>query len=160
MTPAEVLQVLNKPLAQKLMRSSIPIRLAYIARDGSPRVVPIGFLWTGAHLVLCTLPRAAKVRAITERPQVALTLDSDAFPPKILLIRGTAALETVEGVPPEYLEASRKAVPPEGWDAFEQQVRGMYQQMVRITITPDWAKLIDFETTLPSAVEELVKARS
>jgi hypothetical protein len=28
--------------------------------------------------------------------------------------------------------------------------------MARITITPEWAKLIDFETTLPSAVEELV----
>jgi hypothetical protein len=29
--------------------------------------------------------------------------------------------------------------------------------MVRIVVTPTWAKLIDFETTLPSAVEELVR---
>ena len=31
--------------------------------------------------------------------------------------------------------------------------------MVRIVVTPNWAKLIDFETTLPSAVEELVRQR-
>jgi hypothetical protein len=31
--------------------------------------------------------------------------------------------------------------------------------MVLITIEPGWAKLLDFETTLPKAVEELVLAR-
>jgi hypothetical protein len=30
---------------------------------------------------------------------------------------------------------------------------------VRIVVTPTWAKLIDFETTLPSAVEELARQR-
>jgi hypothetical protein len=32
--------------------------------------------------------------------------------------------------------------------------------MVRIVVTPTWAKLIDFETTLPSAVAELVQQRA
>jgi hypothetical protein len=31
--------------------------------------------------------------------------------------------------------------------------------VARIVVTPSWAKLIDFETTLPSAVEELVRQR-
>jgi hypothetical protein len=31
--------------------------------------------------------------------------------------------------------------------------------MVRIVVTPTWAKLIDFDTTLPSAVEELMRRR-
>jgi hypothetical protein len=31
--------------------------------------------------------------------------------------------------------------------------------MVRIVVTPNWAKLVDFDTTLPSAVEELVRQR-
>jgi hypothetical protein len=30
--------------------------------------------------------------------------------------------------------------------------------MVLITVVPHWAKLLDFETTLPSAVEDLVRA--
>jgi hypothetical protein len=44
--------------------------------------------------------------------------------------------------------------------AFEDQVRSVYPQMARITIQPEWAKLLDFETRLPSAVEELISARS
>jgi hypothetical protein len=39
-------------------------------------------------------------------------------------------------------------------------VNAGYDGMVRIVVTPTWAKLIDFETTLPSAVEELVKQRA
>jgi hypothetical protein len=31
--------------------------------------------------------------------------------------------------------------------------------MVRIVVTPTWAKLIDFETTLPTPVEELMRRR-
>ena len=33
-------------------------------------------------------------------------------------------------------------------------VQGLYDEMVVITITPTWAKLLDFETTLPKAVED------
>jgi len=40
-------------------------------------------------------------------------------------------------------------------------VRSLYRDgMVRIVVTSTWAKLIDFETTLPSAVEELVRQRA
>ncbi|MCP2244465.1 hypothetical protein LX86_003195 [Lentzea aerocolonigenes] len=43
---------------------------------------------------------------------------------------------------------------------WEREVRSLYDGMVRIVVTPTWAKLIDFETTLPSAVEELAAQRS
>jgi hypothetical protein len=44
--------------------------------------------------------------------------------------------------------------------AWEAEVRSLYRGgMVRIVVTPTWAKLIDFETTLPSAVEELMRQR-
>jgi hypothetical protein len=42
---------------------------------------------------------------------------------------------------------------------WENEVRSLYDGMVRIVVTPTWAKLIDFETTLPSAVEELLRQR-
>ena len=38
------------------------------------------------------------------------------------------------------------------------KVRALYQQMARITIELTWAKLLDFETTLPKAVADLVAA--
>jgi hypothetical protein len=46
---------------------------------------------------------------------------------------------------------------PEQRVEWEAGVRSLYDGMVRIVVTPTWAKLIDFETTLPSAVEELVR---
>jgi hypothetical protein len=64
------------------------------------------------------------------------------------------------GVPPEYLTASRKAVAPEQWNAFEQQVRATYKQMARIKITPLWAKLLDFQTRFPTAIEKLMRKAS
>ncbi len=34
-----------------------------------------------------------------------------------------------------------------------------YDSMVRIVVKPTWAKLIDFDETLPTPVEELVRRR-
>jgi hypothetical protein len=155
----DVMHVLNDPLALELMGSRIPARVAYTSVDGSPRAVPLGFHWNGEQFVICTIPDSPKVRALAAHPEVALTIDTDTFPPHALLVRGTASLETVDGVPPEYLEASRKSVGEAGMPAFEAQVRALYQQMVRITIEPRWAKLLDFETRLPTPVENLLKRR-
>jgi hypothetical protein len=156
----QILEILSDPLAQQLIQSSIPVRLAYTGIDGFPRVIPLGFHWNGAEFIICTTPNAPKVRALAANPGVAMTIDTETFPPQALLVRGTATLETVDGIPPEYLAASRKQVGAEQFAAFEAQVRSMYTQMVRITITPQWAKVLDFVTRLPRPVEELVQASS
>jgi hypothetical protein len=156
MRTAHVLEVLNRPLAQELFSANIPARLASTARDGSPRAIPIGFAWDGAAFVVCTPPNAAKVEALAADPRVALTVDTTAFPPRVLLVRGTASMEIVDGVPDEYLKASRRYVGDAGMAAFGAQVRGLYQRMARSAIAPTWAKLLDFETTLPGAVAELM----
>ena len=153
----EALNVLNDPLAQELLQSGIPARLAYTGVDGFPRVVPIGFHWTGERFVLSTVPGAPKVRALTANPKVAMTIDTETFPPHVLLVRGTVSLRVVDGVPPEYLAAARKQVSAEGMPQFEAQVRGLYKQMVRIEIVPEWARLLDFETRFPSAVARLLE---
>ena len=48
---------------------------------------------------------------------------------------------------------------PEQRVEWEAEVRSLYDGMVRIVVTPTWAKLIDFEETLPTPVEELYRAR-
>ncbi len=106
----DVMQVLNDPLAQDLMQSNIPVRMAYTGVDGFPRVVPLGFHWNGERFVICTIPSSPKVRALMMNPRIAMTIDTNTFPPHVLLVRGAASIETVDGVPPEYLEASRKQV--------------------------------------------------
>ena len=71
----------------------------------------------------------------------------------------TDVAEIADGVPDGYLEASRRYLPPGVWDGLQASVRALYEQMTVITITPEWARLLDFETTAPRAVEELVRQR-
>ena len=159
MQPTEVTDVLNRPISQELRARDLT-RLAYVAKDGTPRSIPIGFTWNGSAIVMCTAKNAAKVRALRHNPAVALTIDTEVHPPKILLIRGQAELDVVDGIPEEYLEMNGSyQMTPEQRVEWESEVRSLYDGMVRIVVVPTWAKLIDFETTLPSAVEELVRQR-
>ena len=159
MQPKEISEVLNRHISQELLARDVT-RLAYVAKDGTPRTIPIGFTWNGAEIVMCTTKNAPKLRALRHNPSVALTIDTEVHPPKILLIRGRAELDVVEGIPEEYLQINGSyAMTPEQRVEWEAEVRSLYDGMVRIVVTPAWAKLIDFETTLPSAVEELVRQR-
>jgi hypothetical protein len=158
--PNEITEVLNRPISQELLARDLT-RLAYVAKDGTPRVVPIAFTWNGSEIIMCTTKNAPKLPALVNNPTVALTIDTEVHPPKILLIRGRAELDFVEGIPEEYLRAtSTYEMTAEQRVEWEAEVRSLYRDgMVRIVVTPHWAKLIDFETTLPSAVEELVRQR-
>ena len=155
MRQEDVIRVLNDPLAQELLHSAIPARLAYTGTDGFPRVIPIGFLWNGADFVIATSPIAPKVRALAAHPKVALTIDTNTFPPHVLLVRGASSIEVVDGVAPEYLDASRRYIPAEQWQAFEAQVHTLFKQQARITIVPEWAELLDFETRAPRFLMKL-----
>jgi hypothetical protein len=157
MQKSEIAEVLGRPLSRELLSRPFA-RLAYVAKDGTPRAIPIAFVWNGTEAVFVTPPNAPKLASLRANPAVALTIDTEDHPPMILLIRGRAELDPVDGIPDEYLQAN--AVPPDQFDEWEKEIRSLYVDgMVRVVITPSWAKLIDFETTLPTAVEELVRAR-
>jgi hypothetical protein len=157
--PNEITEVLNRPGSQQMLARDVA-RLAYVAQDGTPRAIPIAFTWNGAELVMCTTTNAPKLAALRRDPTVALTIDTEVHPPTILLIRGTAELDVVDGIPEEYLQMNGTyTMAPAQRVEWEAEVRSLYDAMVRIVVTPTWAKLIDFETTLPSAVEELVRER-
>ncbi|MGH8860323.1 MAG: pyridoxamine 5'-phosphate oxidase family protein [Jatrophihabitantaceae bacterium] len=151
--------VMSAPISQQLLRDEPLLRLSYTGLDGGPRVIPIAYLWDGASFRFWTIPISAKVRALQADPRVAIVVDIGGPPPRVLLARGRAELATVDGVPDGYLDASHRTMPREAWDGFDEQVRGLYEQMVAITVRPEWAKLLDFETTAPSAVERLVRER-
>ena len=160
MQPNEITEVLSRPLSQELLARDLT-RLAYVARDGSPRAIPIAFTWNDSEIVMCTSKNAPKLPALRQNPAVALTIDTEVHPPRILLIRGRAELDVVDGIPDEYLQMNGSyGMTPEQRVEWEAEVRSLYDGMVRIVVTPTWAKLIDFETTLPSAVEELVRQRA
>jgi hypothetical protein len=152
---------LQLPGALKLLHAPDPARLAYTGPDGHPRVIPIGFLWNGTAVVICTAPTAPKVPALRKHPHVALTIDIMGPPAEQLLLRGTASIEIVDGVAPEYLAAAAKSTHGDDLAAFEAAVRRTYKQMARITITPAWARFYDFGTgRLPTYLRRLVEPGS
>ncbi|MFI5698113.1 pyridoxamine 5'-phosphate oxidase family protein [Kribbella sp. NPDC051586] len=160
MDTQQIAEILAKPYSQQLLNGSEPARFAYDGLDGDPRVIPIGFWTEGEQILMATVPKSAKVAALRQNPKVALTIDTGAFPPKVLLIRGTAAVELVPGVPEGYLQAGHKVMTDEQYPDWAAGVKGLYDEMVVITVTPTWAKLLDFETTIPKAVEDLITEKS
>jgi PPOX class probable F420-dependent enzyme len=146
------LNLLQQPVARDLLESRNLARLAYIWTDGTPRVVPIWFHWNGSDFVLASPPRAPKLTALARNPETSLTIDDNTFPYKVLLVRGRARLETMDGVVPEYATAAERYFGREQGQAWVTQLGGMVSSMVRITITPHWVGLLDFQTRFPSAL--------
>jgi pyridoxamine 5'-phosphate oxidase-like protein len=146
------LSLLQHPAAQELLHSKIPARLAYISTDGTPRVIPIWFHWNGSEIVMASPPKAPKLKGLAKNPRVSLTIDDNTFPHKVLLIRGSARLEAVEGIVPEYEAAAARYFDAELAKGWLGQLRTLISSMVRITITPDWVGLLDFQTRFPSAL--------
>ncbi|NUR05988.1 MAG: pyridoxamine 5'-phosphate oxidase [Nocardioidaceae bacterium] len=145
------LQLLEDPVAQELLGSKELARLAYSWLDGTPRVVPIWFHWTGEALTFGSPPRAPKVRALEHTPSVAVTIDSaTGWPYHALLVRGVATVEVLDGVSDEYAAAAHRYFGGEQGAAWVQQIGD--QPMARITVKPTWVGVLDFETLFPSAL--------
>jgi len=154
----QLLEVLNESLAQQLLAAPLLARLAYVATDGSPRVVPVAFLWTGRAIVVCTATTAPKVQSISTDPRVAITVDTLGPPAQVLSVRGSATIETVAGVPAEYLAAAAKGMSAAEAAAFESQVRVVYKEMARISIKPEWAAVYDFGAgRVPQFLQKLIE---
>ena len=146
------LGLLQHPASKELLESKIPARLAYVWTDGTPRVIPIWFHWNGSAIIMATPPKAPKLKALSRNPKVSLTIDDNVFPHKVLLIRGSARLQTVNGIVPEYAVAAERYFGREQGQAWVEKLRSMIPGMVRITITPEWVGLLDFQTRFPSAL--------
>ncbi len=146
--------------AQQLLTSTSAAHLAYIGKDGTPRVIQVGFFWTGDQAVVATATTAPKVAALSIRPDVALVIDGGDTPDqaRALSIRGRARVEIVDGVVPEYLAAARTTMDADAAAEFERNVRGMYDQMARIAITPHWVRFYDFGAgRMPRFLQELAE---
>lgn len=147
---------------QDLLASTSAAHLAYVGADGTPRVVPVGYFWTGTEFVISTATTAPKVEALQVRPAAALAIDAGDTPggARSLSVRGTASVTIVDGVVPEYLEAARRSMDVDAAASFEDNVRRMYDQMARIAITPTWARFYDFGAgRMPRFLQDLA-ARS
>jgi len=156
----ELDEELSAPGAQELLTGTSMAHLAYNAEDGTPRVVPVGFYWTGSQVVISTATTAPKVAALSARPEVAVSIDAGDTPggARALSLRGRVTVEIVDGVVEEYLAAARISMGPDAAAEFEQNVRGFYDRMARIAITPTWARFYDFGAgRVPRFLQELAE---
>jgi hypothetical protein len=142
--------LLNDPVAQQLLQSHIPARLAYTWSDGTPR----------EEIVVGTRSDAPKMKVLRDGDAVALTIDSDTMPYKVLMVRGRIRTDRVDGVAPEYVAMARRILGDAGAQSWVDHVRPVLPSMVRIYITPTWVGILDFETRFPSALEKAVKGGS
>ncbi len=146
------LALLAHPVAQELLQSRHPARLAYVAPDGTPRVVPILFHWTGEEVVVTSWPDDPKVAALRARPRVALTIDSAGPPVRVLSLRGMATVTIVAGMPEECLAMFSRYHGPDEGRTWVERMGHMSDQIARIAIRPDWVEVLDFETRFPSGM--------
>jgi hypothetical protein len=150
-------ELLQDPVAQELLASRIPARLAYTWTDGTPRVVSIWFHWDGTDLVMGTLPGAPKLKALHTGDRVAITIDTNDPPHHVLSIRGTAEVTETEGVVPEYAQAAVRYLGKEQGEAYVGSLPPVIR-MGRIAVRPDQVVVLDFETRFPTAVSSLGSA--
>ncbi len=147
------LAAMRDPAAKELLQSTIPARLAYNWSDGTSRVVPIWFYWTGEEILLGSPLGAPKIRVLEQNSKIALTIDDEKYPYKVLTIRGTATVDTVDSVFPEYAAIARRYLGEEGGEGFLEQFRATFPQMARIAIRPEVARIVDLSrpSHFPSA---------
>ena len=143
--------LLDDAVAKELLASRIPARLAYVWTDGTPRVVPIWFHWTGNAIVMASPANAPKTSALKNDDSVAVAIDANDWPYHSLVVRGIAQVTRQAGVVAEYaLAATRYFGEEQGraWVAqFPEDV-----PMVRIAVRPEHVTILDFETRFPSAI--------
>lgn len=146
--------LLDSDIARRLLASTELARLAYVASDGTPRVFPMLFHWTGTEVVLSTFAGARKIAALRARPDVAITIDAASTPPEVLLIRGKASVTDVDGIVPEYALAHRRYAGEEQGAANVAAVDQPGTKMARIAVRPTWVGVLDFQTRLPGGTSK------
>lgn len=114
------------------------------------------FHWTGDELVMGTFVAgphvsepAAGIRALRANPAVAVTIDTDQFPPEALSVRWNAVVTEQFGVVEEYAQAAWRYSGDEASDGYLAMLDDPHTVMARIAIKPRWVGLLDFQTRMP-----------
>jgi hypothetical protein len=143
-TSAAQTELLTDPVARELLSSTIPARLAYTWRDGTPRVVPIWFHWTGEEILLGAPPNSPKMKVLADRPSVSVTIDSNEWPCKVLLIRGMASVTVEEEPFPEWLLTAQRYLGEESGRNMLALVKQTFPAWARIAIRPEEVRILNF----------------
>ncbi|GAA4428287.1 pyridoxamine 5'-phosphate oxidase family protein [Actinokineospora soli] len=152
-------RLLGSPTAQRLLNDpSLVARLAYTGKDGTPRLIPVNFVWNGEEVVIAAFAGTYKIRALQARPEVAVTIDTADGPPQVLMLRGRVTMTEVDGVLPEYATTQRAGLGEEVGGTYLAAIDKPGLRMVRIALRPTWVGVLDFQRRFPVRTPEPVLA--
>lgn len=140
----------DDPVVAGLLSGPNLARLAYVGLDGRPRVVPIWFLYREGEFIMITGPKADKVRAIAANGAVALTIDTNTPPYKVLLVSGDATIEATDGMAPEYPPIVERYLGAGGAQAYLSRMK--VKQQHRIRVRPRSWRVLDFVRRFPKSL--------
>src|SRR5205814_31427 len=135
------------------LNSTLLARVGYVATDGTPRVLPMLFHWTGRELVLPTFANSRKLISLRAHPDIAVTIDRMDGPPEVLLLRGRVQITEQDGILPDYRAAHIRYYGPAQGAANVEQADRPGVRMARIALEPTWVGLLDFQRRLPGAMQ-------
>jgi hypothetical protein len=95
---------------------------------------------------------AGRIRDLRKNPQIAVSIDTDDFPPQVLSMRGTATIDDVDGIVPEYASAAVRYLGQDEASEYLAQIDQPITRMARIAVRPTWVGVLDFASRLPSAL--------
>ena len=150
--------LLADPVAQSMLQAKTPARFAYNWSDGTPRVVPIGFHWNGAEIVLGTPPDAPKMKALkeggrgrTDHRRRHRALQGPAHTRHGAHGRRRRHRAGICG----YVRARHGRCRRRG---LAGDPASPLPRMARIFITPTWVGILGFESRFPSALERAMES--
>lgn len=163
------------PVVRTLLEMPIALRIGYTGLDGSPRVIPVVYLWDGAAFVFASPAAAYKVKSIVARPEAAFSIDVGPGPtaaearvkissslglpvvdyaPIAVTGRGTTSIEICSGIPQIHLEMARRMI---GDDRkLKDWADGHVERdndWAIISLTPTHIAVCDFVSRFPPTAE-------
>jgi PPOX class probable F420-dependent enzyme len=80
--------------AERLLRTERVVWLTTVSADGTPQPNAVWFVWDGNTALMYSIPNQAKLKNIARNPHVALNLDSKNRGDRIVVLTGSAAVDT------------------------------------------------------------------
>jgi PPOX class probable F420-dependent enzyme len=81
-------------VAERRLRTERIGWLTTVSADGTPQPNAVWFLWDSATLLMYSIPNQAKLANIARNPHVALNLDTKKQGDNVVILTGTAAVDT------------------------------------------------------------------
>ncbi len=94
---------------------------------------------------------AARLAALRAHPDVALTIDTESFPPMVLSVRGRVSLTEQDGVPEEYRLAARRAWLKKPPRPTSPRLISRHQDDAHRNAAA-WVGMLDFQQRLPDVM--------